>query len=236
LALTRMNRILALDPAGRTALVEPGVVNLDISKAVEPLGLFFAPDPSSQKASSIGGNVANNAGGPHCLAYGVTANHVLGLELVLPDGTLVWCESSAREAPGYDLSGLAVGAEGTVGVVTKVLVKLLPKPEAVRTFLAIYNSVDEASNATSAIIAAGIIPAAMEMMDQLALRSIEAAVHAGYPLDAGAVLLIEVEGLAEEVEDQARRIERLCREHGARSLRIAQTERERALLWSGRKG
>src|SRR5581483_5324048 len=235
LALTRMRRILEIDVANRRALVEPGVVNLDITKAVEPLGLFFAPDPSSQRASTIGGNVGNNAGGPHCLLHGVTANHVLGVEVVLADGALLWCDSSARDAPGYDLSGLAVGAEGTVGVVTKVLVKLMPKPERVQTFLAIYGSIDDASAATSAIIGAGIVPAALEMIDQLALQSIEQAFHAGYPMDAGAVLLIELEGLDEEIERQIPEVERLCTEHGARALRVARDARERALLWAGRK-
>ncbi len=236
IALSRMNRILEIDADNLTALVEPGVVNLELSKAAEPYGLYFAPDPSSQKASTIGGNIANNAGGPHCLAYGVTANHVLGVEVVLADGTVLWCESSARERPGYDLSGLVVGAEGTVGVVTRALVRLLRKPEAVQTFLAIFNSVDDASAATSGIIAAGIIPAALEMMDQLTMRSVEAAFHAGYPADAGAVLLIELEGLAEELEALAPQVEAICAANGARELRVARTEHERALLWAGRKG
>jgi glycolate oxidase len=230
-----MRRILEIDVDNRRALVEPGVVNLDVSKAVEPFGLFFAPDPSSQKASTIGGNVGNNAGGPHCLLYGVTANHILGLEFVLADGTMLWVNSSASDSPGYDLSGLVVGAEGTVGVVTKVLVKLLPRPERVQTFLAIYDSIDDASAATSAIIAAGIVPAALEMIDQLALRSIEQAYKAGYPMDAGAVLLIELEGLREEIERQIPEIERVCVGAGARELRVARDERERALLWAGRK-
>jgi glycolate oxidase len=236
LSLTRMNRILEIDVPNRRAHVQPGVVNLDVSKAAEVSGLFFAPDPSSQKASTIGGNVANNAGGPHCLAYGVTANHVLGLELVLPDGTVTWCRSTAGDAPGYDLSGLVVGAEGTVGVVTSILLRLLPKPEGVRTLLAIFESVDDASAATSAIIAAGIIPVAMEMIDQLALRAVEESFHAGYPMDAGAVLLVEVEGLREELEYVSPQIERILDQHGAREIRVAQTEPERALLWAGRKG
>jgi glycolate oxidase len=236
IALARMKRILDIDPANRVAHVEPGVVNLNISKAVEPYGMFFAPDPSSQKASTIGGNVGNNAGGPHCLAHGTTTNHILGLEVVLPDGEVVELGGVAPDAPGYDLTGFVVGSEGTVGVVTRVVVKLLPKPAAVKTFLTIFDTVDDASAAVSGIIGSGIIPSAMELMDQIALRAIEAAFHAGYPPDAGAVLLIELDGLLESVSEQGDAVERICREHRAREVRVAETDEARAKLWAARKG
>ena len=181
----------------------------------EPYGLFFAPDPSSQKASTIGGNVANNAGGPHCLSLGVTVNHILGLEVVLHDGSVVRIGGKAVDAPGLDLTGLMVGSEGTLGIVTQVTVRLLPLPEAVRTTLAVFESVEAASEAVSALIARGIVPAALEMMDKLALSAIEAAFHAGYPPEAGAVLLVEVDGLLEQVEAQAEIVDAVCREAGA---------------------
>ncbi|HYU18029.1 MAG TPA: FAD-linked oxidase C-terminal domain-containing protein [Chloroflexota bacterium] len=236
IALARMKRILDIDLANRAAVVEPGVVNLNISKAVEPYGLFFAPDPSSQKACTIGGNVANNAGGPHCLALGTTTNHVLGLEIVTAEGEIVALGGVAPERPGYDLTGFVVGSEGTVGIVTKVFVKLLPKPAAVKTLLAIFDSVDQASASVSGIIGRGIIPSALELMDQLALRAVEAAFHAGYPPDAGAVLLVEVDGLAESVAEQSAAVEHVCRDNGARDVRLAKTDEARARLWAARKG
>lgn len=235
-ALARMKRILAVDYANRVALVEPGVVNLDITAAVQADGYFFAPDPSSQKASTIGGNVGNNAGGPHCLAYGVTVNHVLGLEVVLEDGEIVWLGGAAPERPGYDLTGFVVGAEGTLGIVTKVLVRLLRQPEDVRTFLAIFDSVDAASASVSDIIAAGIVPAALELMDQIALRAIEAAFHAGYPPEAGAVLLIEIDGLRETLAVQEAAITAICQRHGALRFQVAADAEARARLWAARKG
>ncbi len=232
----RMKRIVEIDPKNRCATVEPGVVNLDLSHATEPYGLFFAPDPSSQKASTIGGNVANNAGGPHCLSLGVTTNHVIGLEVVLHDGASVRLGGKAPDAPGLDLVGLLVGSEGTLGIVTEATVRLLPLPEAVRTTLALFASVEAASEAVSALIARGIVPSALEMMDKLALSAIEAAFHAGYPPEAGAVLLVEVDGVLEQVEQQAEVVDAVCREAGALEIRLAATAEARAKLWAARKG
>jgi glycolate oxidase len=236
IALNRMNRILEIDVENLRAVVEPGVVNLHISNAVAPYGLYFVPDPSSQKACTIGGNVAENSGGPHTLLYGVTTNHVLGLEVVLPDGEIVWVGGKALDTPGYDLTGLLCGSEGTLGIVTKVIVRLCPLPEAVKTLLAVFDTVDDASNAVSTIIARGVVPAALEMMDNLSIQAVEEAVHAGYPRDAGAVLLVEVEGLRDGLDDLAEGLAAVCRECGAREVRVARSARERALLWAGRKG
>ncbi len=234
--LTRMNRILAVDVANRTALVEPGVVNAELSQAVARYGLFYAPDPSSQPVCTIGGNVAENAGGPHCLAYGVTANHVLGLELVLADGHVVWTGGLAPDRPGYDLTGVVVGSEGTLAIVTKVLVRLLPRPEEVRTILAVFETVEAASQTVSETIAQGILPVALEMMDGLSTQAVERAMRVGLPPDAGAVLLIELEGRREEVEAQAGAVADLCQRQGARLVRTAASAAERARLWAGRKG
>jgi glycolate oxidase len=235
LPLTRMRRIHEIDPQGQTALVDAGVVNLDVSRAAAPHGLRYAPDPSSQKACTIGGNVAENAGGPHCLAYGVTTNHVLGLEGVLSDGTVVWLGGSAREYPGYYLRWVVVGSEGTLVVVTRAQLRLMPLPETTRTLLAPFPSMDQAGAAVSRIIAAGIVPAALEMMDQMALQAVEAALQAGYPQDAGAVLLVEVEGLAEAVEEETADVEALCRECGATEVWTAHDPAARDRLWAGRK-
>ena len=235
LPLTRMRRIHEIDPQGQTVLVDAGVVNLDVSKAAAAHGLRFAPDPSSQRACTIGGNVAENAGGPHCLAYGVTTNHVVGLEGVLSDGTVVWLGGPAREYPGYDLRGVVVGSEGTLVVVTRAQLRLMPVPERTHTLLAPFQSVDEAGAAVSRIIAAGIVPAALEVMDQMALQAVEAALQAGYPQDAGAVLLVEVEGLAEAVEEEAEEVEALCRACGATEVWSAHDPAERDRLWAGRK-
>lgn len=236
LSLARLNRILEIDPDNMLAVVEPGVINLDISKAARPYGLYYAPDPSSQKACTIGGNVAENAGGPHCLAYGVTTNHVLGLEVVLADGSLVWFGGKRREEVGYDLRGITIGSEGTLAVVTKVVVRLLPLPEAVKTLLAVFREVDQASAAVSAIIASGMVPAALEMLDRLTIEAVEPAVHAGYPKEAGAVLLVEVDGLREAVAVQGAEVEAICREMGAVEVRSAEDPAERERLWAGRKG
>jgi glycolate oxidase len=236
IGLARMNRILEIDADNRCAVVEPGVINLDLSKVAEPYGLFFAPDPSSQKASTIGGNVANNAGGPHCLSLGVTVNHVLGLQVVLYDGSVVILGGKSADAPGLDLTGVLVGSEGTLGVVTEATVRLLPLPEAVRTTLALFASVEAASEAVSGLIGGGIVPAALEMMDRLAVSAIEAAFHAGYPPEAGAVLLVEVDGLLEQVEAQAAVVDAVCRSAGALEIRLARTADERARLWAARKG
>jgi glycolate oxidase len=235
ISFARMNKILELDISNERALVQPGVVNLDISLAAEPYGYFYAPDPSSQKACTIGGNVAENAGGPHTLAHGVTTNHVVSLEAVLPDGSVVEYGSREPDVPGYDMLGLLTGSEGTLALITKVGVKLLRKPEAVKTMLAIYNTVDEAANTVAALTARGIIPVALEMLDGPMLRMVEAATHAGYPMDAAAVLLLEVEGLIEEVDEQMWLIKEICYQSGAREVKVAETEDERQLLWKGRK-
>jgi glycolate oxidase len=235
IAMTRMHRILEVDTENLTALVEPGVVNLHLSQAVAQHGLYYAPDPSSQRACTIGGNVAENAGGPHCLAYGVTTNHVLGLELVLADGEIVWTGGAARDLPGYDLPGIVVGSEGTLCIVTKALVRLMRLPESTHTLLAVFDSVDQASTAVSQVIGAGLVPAALEMMDAVTLRAL-AAMNMGYPQDAGAVLLIEVEGLAEAAVEDAAKARRICGEAGAREVREASEPADRERLWAGRKG
>lgn len=233
---SRLNRILEIDVENRMALVEPGVVNLDVSRAVAPYGLYYAPDPSSQKACTIGGNVAENAGGPHCLRYGTTTNHVLGLEIVTAEGEITWLGGGKADNHGYDLTGAVVGSEGTLAIVTKALLRLLPLPEATVTLLAIFDEVDDASQAVSAIIAAGILPAALEMMDKNVMEAVEPAVHAGYPPDAGAVLLIEVEGLREDTDDQSAQVQAICAELGAREVRVGISPEERERLWAGRKG
>lgn len=234
-AFSRMNKILELDIENHRARVQPGVVNLDLSLAVSDQGYYFAPDPSSQKACTIGGNVAENSGGPHTLAYGVTTNHVLGLEVVLPDGEVVHTGARFWDRPGYDLTGLLVGSEGTLGIVTSITVRLTRKPETVKTLLAVYDRILDATRTVAAITARGITPAALEMMDGFTLRAVEEAIHAGYPMDSAAVLLIEVEGLKEAVEEHADQIEEVCRENAAREVRRAKTAEERDLLWRGRK-
>ncbi|MHB8377178.1 MAG: FAD-linked oxidase C-terminal domain-containing protein, partial [Dehalococcoidia bacterium] len=234
-ALTRMKRVLEIDAVNRIAVVEPGVVNLDLSRAVAPCGLYYAPDPSSQRACTIGGNVAENAGGPHCLAMGTTTNHVLGLELVLADGEVVQVGGRSRDVAGYDLTGAFVGSEGTLAIATKIVVRLSRIPEATRTLLAIFDRIDDASNAVSAIIAAGIVPSAMEMMDRNIIRAVEPVLHCGYPLDAEAVLLIEVDGLEEGTIEEADAVDAICRRHAAREVRLAVAAADRELLWSGRK-
>ena len=235
MALTRMNRILELDYRNRRAVVEPGVINLDLSTATIPQGYYYVPDPSSQKACTIGGNVAENSGGPHCLAYGVTTNHVLALEVVLPSGEVIWTGGPGLDTAGYDLTGVIVGSEGTLGIVTKAVVRLTRLPEAVRVLLAQYDTVLDASNTVSAVIASGIVPAAMEMMDRLVCQAVEEAYHVGFPPDVGAVLLIEVDGLDEGLAYQMDRIAAICKTNHARSVRIAATAEERAALWNARK-
>jgi glycolate oxidase len=234
-SMTRMNRILELDLPNRCAVVEPGLINLWLTHAVRERGYFFAPDPSSQMVSSIGGNVSTNAGGPHCLKYGITTNHVLGLQLVTGAADLVWLGGKAPDRPGYDLTGVAVGAEGTFGLVTAVAVRLLHEPEAVKTSLASFPSMEAAAEAVSAIIAAGMIPAALEMLDDVMIRAINAGVGAGFPEGAAAVLLIELDGPRAEIDVEAERCVAICRERGAIDVRVARDEAERALLWKGRK-
>lgn len=236
MALTRMTRITEIDPENRLAIVEPGVVNIDLSVAASQYGLYFAPDPSSQKACTIGGNVAENSGGPHCLAYGVTTNHVLGMEVVLADGTIAWVGGRTQESPGLDLRGILIGSEGTLAITTKIVVKLLREPEAVRTLLAVYTNLDDGSAAVSDIIGSGIVPAAIEMMDGLMIKAAEPAVHAGYPPDADAVLLVEVEGLRESVEEESDLIQEVCRRHNPVEIRTAEDAEQREKLWAGRKG
>ena len=235
-SFARMARIVEIDVPNLRAVVQPGVINLHLSTAAAPHGLHFVPDPSSQKACTLGGNVAENSGGPHTLSYGVTTNHVTGLEIVLSDGEVVRLGGKAIEDEGYDLVGTFVGSEGTLGLVTEITVKLVPLPEDKRTLMAAFDTMDAASETVSAIIAAGIVPSAIEMMDQLATEAVEAAVHAGYPLDAGGILLVEVDGPRDGLDDMRLRIETICREHGARSIRIAATALERERLWAGRKG
>jgi len=232
---TKMNRIVSIDVDERVAWVEPGVINLDLTRALAPFGLHFAPDPSSQQACSIGGNVANNSGGPHCLAYGVTSAHVLAIEVVLPDGSLATLGALEAEPAGYDLRGVFVGSEGTLGIATQVAVRLTPDPPALRTLLVDFASMDDAAACVSAIIAAGLVPAALEMMAGDMIEAVEAFVHAGYPTDAMAVLLVEVDGLPAFVDDAVERVRSISRSHGARTVRVAADEAERQLLWKGRK-
>lgn len=236
LGLNRLNHVLSVDAENRLAVVEPGVVNVNLTKAVAAYGLHYAPDPSSQAACTIGGNVAENAGGPHCLKYGVTLNHVAALTVVLPDGEIVSLGSADGERPGYDFVGAFVGSEGCFGVALDATVRLSRNPQAVRTLLADFPTTDSAARATSAIIAAGILPAALEMMDNATIRAVEASIYAaGYPVDAAAVLLIEVDGLAAGLDADATRIHAICRENGARDVRVARDESERTKLWQGRK-
>jgi len=231
----KMNRVLSVDECNRRAWVEPGVLNLDLSRAVQHLGLHFAPDPSSQQSCSIGGNVANNAGGPHCLADGVTSAHILAVEVVLPDGSITILGGDQPEPPGYDLRGVFVGSEGMFGVATKVLVRLTPDPPVVRTALIDFDTVADGANTVGDILAAGIVPAAVEMMDQLCLVAVEAFINAGLPVDAAAALLVEVVGLAHQVDAEMDRILSLADQRSARSVRIAADDAERATLWKGRK-
>ena len=232
---TKMNRILSVDVESGSAWVEPGVLNLDLTRHVAEWGLHFAPDPSSQQSCSIGGNVANNSGGPHCLADGVTSAHVLACDVVLSDGTEVRLGGNDPEPLGFDLRGAFVGSEGMFGIATAVCVRLTANPPDVRTMLLDFTDVRSGTDTVSAIIAAGMVPAALEMMDRLCLQAVEAYIHAGLPTDAAAALLVEVSGLPAAVEADARAIEEIGRAHGARTVRIARDEEERSLLWKGRK-
>ena len=235
IVLTKMNRVLSVDADAQSAWVEPGLLNLDLTRAVTSHGLHFAPDPSSQQSCSIGGNVANNAGGPHCLADGVTSAHIHALEVVLPDGEVVVLGGEDPEPEGLDLRGAFVGGEGMLGIATKVCVRLSRNPPAVRTLLLDFGAVADGAQAVSAIIAAGVLPAALEMMDALCIEAVEAYVHAGLPTDAAAVLLVEITGAPHAVEHDMARVIEIGTAHGARSVRVAQDEAERALLWKGRK-
>jgi len=234
ISLARMRRILEVDLDNARVVVEPGVINLEVTGRVASEKFFYAPDPSSQSVCSIGGNVAENSGGAHCLKYGFTTTHVLGLEVVLPDGSLVHLGGKTLDAPGYDLAGVFVGAEGTLGIATKIILRIVKRPECVRTLLAAFHSTNEAGAAVSGIIAAGMLPAAIEMMDNLAIQAAEAAVHANYP-DCGGLLLVELDGPAAEVDALIKQVDDICRRNGAWEIRVAQSEAERALVWKGRK-
>lgn len=233
--MARMNKILEIDYANRFAVVQPGLVNLHLSNATRPHGFHYAPDPSSQGACTLGGNVAENSGGPHTLKYGVTTNHVLALEVVLPDGEILRTGSRIGDTPGFDLTGLFVGSEGTFGIVTEITVRLSRNVEAVRTFLAVFSNIEDASETVSGILAAGIVPAALELIDALAIQAVEAHLRVGFPLDAGAVLLIEIEGLADELDPMGRAIAIVAKQHHCRSFEQAKDEATRRLLWKGRK-
>jgi glycolate oxidase len=235
IALARMKRILEVDYRNRYAVVEPGVVNLWLTNHLRPHGFHFAPDPSSQGACTIGGNVATNSGGPHTLKYGVTVNHVIGVELVLPDGRVITTGGPAEDMSGYDLTGVTVGSEGTFGIVSKVWVRITRNPEAYRTLLGVFENVDDATNTISDIIGAGIVPGALEMLDQLILGALEQAFHFGFPLDAGAVLIMEVDGLSAGLDEEAAKVETIAKRNNAREVRRANTEADRTLLWKSRK-
>jgi glycolate oxidase len=234
LSLARMNRILEVDFPNARAVVEPGVTNLSVTGQVSSHGFFYAPDPSSQSVCTIGGNVAENSGGAHCLKYGFTTTHVLGLEVVLPDGSLVHLGGKTLDAPGYDLMGVFVGSEGTLGIATKITLRIVKKPECVQTLLAAFPDTNEAGAAVSGIIAAGMLPAAIEMMDNLAIQAAEAAVHANYP-NCGALLLVELDGPVAEVAALMEHVNEICRANSAWEIRVAQSDAERALVWKGRK-
>lgn len=234
ISLARMNRILDVDILNQRVVVEPGVINLDVTKKVAPYGYFYAPDPSSQSVCTIGGNVAENAGGAHCLKYGFTTTHVVGVEVVLSDGSLITLGGKAPDRPGYDLCGVFVGSEGTLGVATKVTLRIVRRPEEIQTLVAAFETIEAAGEAVSRIIAAGIVPAAAEMMDRLSLQAAEAAVHAGYP-ECGCLLLVELDGIEAEVELFTQQVQELCSSCGAFEIRFAKSDAERAAMWKGRK-
>ena len=235
ISLQRLRAVVSVDPVNRRAVVEPGVTNLDISRAVAAHGLYFAPDPSSQQVCTIGGNVAENSGGAHCLKYGFTVHHIHEIEVVLPDGTVTTLGGPAPHQGGYDLLGAFIGSEGTLGIVTRITVKLLPRPAAVQTLVADFPSVEQAGDTVTAIVAAGIVPAAVEMMDALAIEAVEAAVSAGYSRDTAAALIVELDGPPAEVTAQFAEVERLCHEHGTTKVHVAPTPEARAAVWKGRK-
>ncbi len=234
--MIRMNRILEVDPKNLRARVQPGMFNLEFGNALAPLGYQYLPDPASQKAATLGGNVAENSGGPHCFKYGVTTNHVLGLTVVLPDGEVARIGGKAPDAPGYDLTGVFVGSEGTLGICTEVVTRIVRLAEGVKTLLAVYDSIEAGSETVSAIVGAGMIPATLEMMDQPVIQAVEESIKCGLPLDCATVLIIEVDGLKDDLDRQAQEISDLCRAHGAREVRLAKDDAERAALWAGRRG
>ena len=236
IALTRMKSILEINTEDRLAVVEPGVLNLDLDNHARKFGLRYAPDPSSQKACSLGGNVAENAGGPHCLAYGVTTNHILGLEVVLEDGSVTWLGGKVKDVPGYDLRGVFIGSEGTFGLATKIVVRLMAVPEAVKTLLGVFPDIDSACVAVSSVIGRGIVPAAMEIIDSVCIKAILNVTRDVFPADAGSVLLVELEGLGEEVNEMGPEVEATMFDSGATEVRVAAAAEERERLWAARKG
>ncbi len=236
LHFSRMNRIIEIDTENQRAVVEPGVFTLALKTALARYGYIYQPDPASEKVSTFGGNFGENSGGPHCLKYGVTTNHILGAELVLYNGEVVQVGGKALDNPGYDLTGVLVGSEGTLGIATKLILRIMPKPEAVKTMLAVYNSLEDAGKTVSAIIGDGIVPATLEMIDKLTIKAVEESIHAGFPLDAEAVLIIELDGLKDGMERLADRIMEICRRNNVREVKAAKTEAERMQLWAGRKG
>ncbi|MGE5619414.1 MAG: FAD-binding oxidoreductase [Sphingomonadaceae bacterium] len=233
---TRMKRVLEVDTANERAVVEPGVINLDLQNLLAPMGYLYAPDPASQKVSTMGGNVGENSGGPHCLKYGVTTNHVYGLELVLPDGKVIHTGGPCEDNPGYDLTGIVVGSEGTFGFVTSMTLRLMRVPEAIKTMLAIFDTLEDSGNAVSDIIADGILPATLEIMDKTVTWAVEESTHAGYPLDAEGILIIELDGLKDGQDRQAERIVEICKKNHVRDIKVAQSDAERNILWAGRRG
>jgi glycolate oxidase subunit GlcD len=233
---SRMNRILEIDIPNRTVTAEPGVMTLDLQTEVLKKGFVYQPDPASQKVSTLGGNISENSGGPHCLKYGVTSNHVLGLQIVLDDGTIVETGGKSRENPGFDVLGVLVGSEGTLALVTRMILKLERAPEAVKTMLAVYETIEDGANTVSAIIAEGIVPATLEMMDNTVMRAVEETIKVGYPLDAAAVLIIELDGMPEGMDENAEKVMEICRKNNVREVKLAKNDAERAILWAGRKG
>jgi len=236
LHFSRMNKIVEIDIENERVVVEPGIFTLVLKNQLARHGFVYQPDPASEKVSTLGGNFGENSGGPHCLKYGVTTNHILGAEVVLYDGEVVQVGGKALDNPGYDLTGILVGSEGTLGIATKLVLRIMPKPEAVKTMLAVYNTLEDAGRTVSAIIGDGIVPATLEMLDKLTIKAVEESVHAGFPMDAEAVLLIELDGLKDGMERLAERIIEICKKNNAREVKAAKTEAERAQLWAGRKG
>lgn len=236
IVLSRFNQILEINPESKYAVVQTGVTNLEIQEAVAPLGMFYAPDPASQKVATIGGNIGENSGGPRCLKYGVTSNHILGMKTVMADGEIVDIAGPSLDPPGYDVRGLMVGSEGCLGVATEIIVRIVPKTESVITMLAIYDDVSAAAQTVSAIMRAGIVPLTLEMMDNMIIQAVEKGGSCGYPIDAAAVLIIEVEGISTGLKEQAEQVDKICMETGCREVRTAKTQEERELLWKGRKG
>ncbi len=235
LQLSLMNRILEIDTNNQCAVIEPGVYNPTLQKALAPLGFYYAPDPASQRVSTIGGNIAENAGGPHCVKYGVTSNHVLGVEIVTASGDIVQIGGKAEFVPGYDFLGPLIGSEGTLGIVTKAILKILPLPEETRTMLAVFQSMNKAAEAVTEIMARGIIPATLEMMDRPIIETVEKIHHLGYPLDAEAILLLELDGPSAGMDEQENEIAEICKSSGATSFEIARDNQERDALWQGRR-